>query len=107
MRTTASVSKSSHYLWIIHNRIYHSHFGANTFFVLFLTTNEGRANVIKSRIQAVVNAKGYPTHYAKRIAVRWTPNFDSLDQPREPGGFILTEPWKRACGFPDLFLDKP
>jgi hypothetical protein len=100
-------SKVENYLTVIDQKLYRSHFGANTFIVLFVTIHERRAAEILRLVAKVIEAKGYPRDYAKRIAVTHTPIFSSFERPVPASGFMLTQGWKRACDLPDLYLDKP
>jgi hypothetical protein len=100
-------SKIDNYLTVIDQKLYRSHYGANTFIVLFVTIKERRAEEALRLIEKIIETKGYPREYAKRIGITHTPIFSSLERPVPASGFMLTQGWKRACGFPDLFLDKP
>jgi len=86
------------YLTIIEQRTYQTHFGANTFMVAIVTTNETRMNSMMALV-----GRMNPGQSAKRFLFKHIPAFTSY-QPSAPAtGHILTEPWKRA-GFPDFCL---
>jgi hypothetical protein len=86
------------YLTIIEHRTYQKHFGANTFMIAIVTTNEARMNSMMALL-----ARMHPGEAAKRFLFKHTASFASPGQPPSPTGHILTESWKRAS-FPDFCL---
>ena len=86
------------YLTIIEQRTYQRHFGANTFMVAIVTTNEAR---MKSMM--ALFARMQPGEAAKRFLFKHSSGLASLGQFPSPTGHMLVEPWKRA-GFPDFCL---
>ncbi len=88
------------YLTIIEQRTYHNHFGANTFMVAIVTTNETRMSSMMALL-----ARMNPGQSAKRFLFKHIPAFTSYKQSAPATGHMLTEPWKRA-GYPDFHLDK-
>ncbi|AVT83688.1 hypothetical protein [Rhodopseudomonas palustris] len=96
------------YLEILSKRIYETHFGAKTFFVLFVTINAQQHARILRAIENVIKANKLPKSYAKFILVKWTPIFSHpIERPELGTGHILTKPWQRACGHDDINLSKP
>jgi hypothetical protein len=88
------------YLTIIERRTYQSHFGANTFMVAIVTTNETRMNSMMALLQRMT-----PGQSARRFLFKHIPVFTSSRDPAPATGHMLTEPWKRV-GFPDFHLDQ-
>ena len=88
------------YLTIIERRTYQTHFGANTFMVAIVTTNETRMNSMMALL-----ARMNPGQAAKRFLFKHMPVFNSYKQSAPATGHMLTDPWKRA-GFPDFYLNK-
>lgn len=88
------------YLTIIEQRIYQTHFGANTFMVAIVTTNEARLNSMMALL-----ARMNPGQSAKRFLFKHIPVFTSYKPSAPATGHMLTEPWRRV-GFPDFYLNK-
>jgi hypothetical protein len=88
------------YLTIIEQRIYQKHFGANTFMVAIVTTNETRMNSMMALLERMNTGQA-----AMRFLFKHIPVFTSYEQSAPATGHMLTEPWKRA-GYPDFYLDK-
>jgi len=86
------------YLTIIEKRTYQSHFGANTFMVAIVTTNETRMISMMALLERM-----NPGQSARRFLFKHTPVFTSY-QPAAPAtGHMLTESWRRV-GFSDFCL---
>jgi hypothetical protein len=88
------------YLTIIEQRTYQKHFGANTFMVAIVTTNETRMNSMMALLERM-----NPGQSAMRFLFKHIPAFTSYEQSAPATGHMLTEPWKRA-GYPDFYLDR-
>jgi hypothetical protein len=88
------------YLTIIEQRIYKTHFGANTFMVAIITTNETRMNSMMALLERM-----NPGQSAKRFLFKHIPVFTSYKPSAPATGHMLTDPWKRA-GFPDFYLNR-
>ena len=86
------------YLTIIEQRTYQTHFGANTFIVAIVTTNETRMNSMMALLERM-----NPGQAAKRFLFKHIPVFTSYKPFAPATGHILTDPWKRT-GFPDFCL---
>ena len=83
--------KFSAYLAIMENRIYAAHFGANSFFVPIITTNESRMRSMMSLLERMK-----PGQNGKRFLFKHIPAFTSFGKPAPATGHMLTQPWERA-----------
>ena len=101
--TNTIESKFKGYLHIIDQRIYRTHFGANTFMVPFVTTNVTRMKSMMHLLWKLIEQNGYPKHYARHFAFKYAPPFDAHRETFRPTGHMLTEPWERV-GNPPLIL---
>ncbi|CCD89821.1 Conserved protein of unknown function [Bradyrhizobium sp. ORS 285] len=96
------------YLHILHEQIYRSHFGSQTFVPLFVTTDPDQERKILKRIESVIEEKKYPKDLARSIGVTSTVLYTWYDLKAErAGGHFLTRGYKRAFGLPDLYISKP
>jgi hypothetical protein len=93
------------YLAIIERGIYRSHYGANTFMVPFVTTNETRMRNMMDLLGRMIGNGPHEKSIAKRFLFKHMPAFTSFKQSAPATGHMLTEPWARV-GYPDFHFDK-
>lgn len=86
------------YLTIIEQRTYQAHFGANTFMVAIVTTNETRMNSMMALLERM-----NPDQSARKVLFKYIPAFTSDKLSAPATGHMLTVPWRRV-GFPDFCL---
>jgi hypothetical protein len=86
------------YLTIIQQATFQTHFGANTFMVAIVTTNETRMNSMMALLERM-----RPDQSARRFLFKHIPVFTSCEPSAPATGHMLTEPWKRV-GYPDFCL---
>lgn len=84
------------YRQLARERAYQDRFGIESFVVPFITINEAHMHALMRVLENVTNGKGSTLFIFKAI-----PNFAAFDKFPKPGGFMLSEPWKRV-GHPDF-----
>jgi hypothetical protein len=76
------------------------HFGATTFMVPFITTNE-----VRMRSMIALLAQLRAGSLARRFLFKHIPSFTSFERPAPATGHILNEPWQRAGFDPFRFTE--
>jgi hypothetical protein len=94
------VKKFAAYTAVAAQNLYRSHFGFPNFFVPFITTTDTRMRSMMRLLQKMTNGRG-----SKMFLFKTFPAFTSPEQPPEPGGHMITEPWHRV-GFDAFSFDK-
>ena len=99
-RSTVIRDKFEKYLRIIEDKLHREVFGANTFYIPFITASEAIERHTLEVIRKLTNGKG-----SEHILVKNIPLFYSAMRPAPPDDHIVREPWRRA-GFPDFYMAK-
>jgi len=85
------------YLTILDQGIYRSHFGANTFFIPFVTSTSRRLASMMTMLEQMTEK--HP-HLRKSFLFKQHPTFKSSEKPRA-SGHMVSEPWLRV-GYPPM-----
>ena len=92
--------KFEKYLRIIEDKLHKEVFGANTFYIPFITASEAIERHTLEVIRKLTNGKG-----SEHILVKKYAAVLFGDAARAADDHIVREPWRRA-GFPDFYMAK-
>lgn len=85
------------YIHIIEDRIYESHFGADSFYVPFYTLTNTRVNSMMALLERMTEHKpSLRKHFLFSV-------FDTFSKFPPPSGWAFAEPYQRV-GYPPLVL---